>query len=71
MRRIGARKVATLATVSVCALLAGVCLGWRDLAAFAKDLSLAQMAALGPPREGRPGRARRLFRVVYPFAFAA
>ena len=58
MRRIGARKVATLVTVSVCALLAGVRLGWRDLAAFAKDLSVVQMAALGPPREGRPRRDR-------------
>lgn len=55
---IGARKVAALATVSVCALLAGVRLGWRDLAAFAKDLSVAQMAALGLRREGRPRRYR-------------
>lgn len=51
-------SVATLVTVSVCALLAGVCLGQRDLAAFAQDLTVAQMAALGFPREGRPRRYR-------------
>jgi hypothetical protein len=51
-------SVATLVTLTVCAMLAGVCLGQRDLAAFAADLTVAQMAALGLPREGRPRRYR-------------
>jgi hypothetical protein len=50
--------VATLVTLAVCAMLAGVCLGQRDLAAFAADLTVAQMAALGLPRAGRPRRYR-------------
>ena len=51
-------SVGTLVTVTVCAMLADVCLGQRDLAAFAADLTVAQMAALGFPREGRPRRYR-------------
>jgi hypothetical protein len=39
-------------------MLAGVGLGQRDLAAFAADLTVAQMAALGLPRAGRPRRYR-------------
>jgi hypothetical protein len=50
--------VATLVTLAVCALLAGVSLGQRDLAAFAADLTVAQMAALRLPRVGRPRRYR-------------
>lgn len=50
--------VATLVTLTVCALLAGVRLGQRDLAAFAADLTVTQMAALRLPREGRPQRYR-------------
>jgi hypothetical protein len=51
-------SVATLVTLTVCALLAGVGLGQRDLAAFAANLTVAQMAALGLPRAGRPRRYR-------------
>lgn len=50
--------MATLLTLIVCEMLTGVCLGQRDLAAFAADLSVAQMAALGLPRRGRPRRYR-------------
>jgi hypothetical protein len=48
--------VSTLVTVAVCAMLTGVCLGQRDLAAFATGLTSAQMAALKFPRRGRPRR---------------
>lgn len=48
--------VSTLVTVAVCALLSGVCLGQRDLAAFADGLTSAQMIALGFPRRGNPRR---------------
>lgn len=48
--------VSTLVTVAVCALLSGVCLGQRDLAAFAAGLTPAQMTALNFPRRGNPRR---------------
>ncbi len=48
--------VSTLVTVAVCALLSGVCLGQRDLAAFAAGLTAAQMSALNFPRRGNPRR---------------
>ena len=51
-------SVATLVTLAVCAMLAGVCLGQRGLAAFAADLNVAQRAALGLPRVGKPRRYR-------------
>jgi hypothetical protein len=41
----------SLVAVSLCALLCGVCLGQRDLAAFAADLTVNQMAALRFPRD--------------------
>lgn len=41
----------SLVAVSLCALLCGVCLGQRDLAAFAADLTVDQMAALRFPRD--------------------
>lgn len=50
--------LSVLVTVTVCAMLAKVCLGQRDLAAFAKDLTREQMAALGFPRQGKPARYR-------------
>jgi hypothetical protein len=50
--------VPVLVTVAVCALLGQACLGQRDLAAFAGDLTRAQMAALHFPREGKPARFR-------------
>jgi hypothetical protein len=41
----------SLVAVSLCAMLCGVCLGQRDLAAFAADLTVEQMAALRFPRD--------------------
>jgi hypothetical protein len=43
--------LSSLITVSLCALLCKVCLGQRDLAAFAADLTVEQMAALHFPRD--------------------
>lgn len=50
--------VSVLVSVAVCALLCQACLGQRDLAAFAANLTREQMAALGFPREGKPARFR-------------
>jgi len=44
-------KVGSLAAVTVCAMLCKVCLGQRDLAAFARNLTREQMKALGFPRD--------------------
>jgi hypothetical protein len=44
-------RLSSLITVSVCALLCKVCLGQRDLAAFAANLTVQQMAALRFPRD--------------------
>jgi len=41
----------SLVAVSLCAMLCDVCLGQRDLAAFAADLTVDQMAALRFPRD--------------------
>jgi hypothetical protein len=43
--------LSSLVTVTVCALLCKVCLGQRDLAAFAADLTVDQMEALHFPRD--------------------
>jgi hypothetical protein len=52
--------VSSLVAVTVCALLCQVCLGQRDLAAFAADLTDQQMEALGFPRDwSRRGRHYR------------
>jgi hypothetical protein len=51
-------SLSVLVTVSVCAMLSKACLGQRDLAAFAADLTRDQMAALQFPREGKPARYR-------------
>jgi hypothetical protein len=52
--------LSSLVAVTVCALLCQVCLGQRDLAAFAADLTDAQMEALGFPRDwSRRGRHYR------------
>ena len=40
-----------LVALSLCAMLSGVCLGQRDLAAFAADLTVDQMEALRFPRD--------------------
>lgn len=57
-RKKSAFPVATLVTVCVCALLSKACLGQRDLAAFAANLTRDQMAALKFPRVGKPARFR-------------
>jgi hypothetical protein len=44
-------SLASLVAVTVCALLCKVCLGQRDLAAFARNLTREQMKALGFPRD--------------------
>jgi hypothetical protein len=43
--------LSSLLAVSVCALMCKVCLGQRDLAAFAADLTIDQMEALRFPRD--------------------
>lgn len=48
----------SLVAVSLCAMLCGVCLGQRDLAAFAADLTVDHMEALGFPRDWK-SRHRR------------
>ena len=54
--RHGDYAVASLVTVLVCAALCGVHRGQRDLAAFAAELTPAQMLALRFPRRGNPRR---------------
>jgi hypothetical protein len=49
-------SLASLVTVTVCAMWCKVCLGQRDLAAFARNLTREQMKALGFPRD----RSRRI-----------
>jgi hypothetical protein len=44
-------SVASLAAATICAMLCKVCLGQRDLAAFARNLTREQMKALGFPRD--------------------
>lgn len=52
--------VSSLVAVTVCAMLCQVCLGQRDLAAFAADLTDQQREALGFPRDwSRRGRHYR------------
>jgi len=43
--------IPSLVAVTVCALLCKVCLGQRDLAGFARNLTRDQMKALGFPRD--------------------
>ena len=52
----------SLVAVSVCAMLCKVCLGQRDLAAFARNLTREQMKALGFPRDW----SRRIHRYIAP-----
>jgi hypothetical protein len=54
--------LSSLVAVTVCALLCKVCLGQRDLAAFARNLTRDQMKALGFPRD----RSRRIHRYIPP-----
>lgn len=44
-------SVASLAAVTICAMLCRVCLGQRDLAAFGRNLTREQKKALGFPRD--------------------
>jgi hypothetical protein len=44
-------RLESLVAVTVCAMLCQVCLGQRDLAAFARNLTREQMQALGFPRD--------------------
>ena len=44
-------RLSSLVAVAVCALLGKVCLGQRDLAAFAANLTREQRQALGFPRD--------------------
>lgn len=50
-RRRCPHSVSSLAAVTICAMLCGVCLGQRDLAAFARNLTREQMKALDFPRD--------------------
>lgn len=43
--------LSSLVAVTVCAMMCKVCLGQRDLAAFARNLTREQMKALGFPRD--------------------
>ncbi|HOB99972.1 MAG TPA: ISAs1 family transposase [Verrucomicrobiota bacterium] len=55
----GTYRVSSLICLCVSAALCGVHRGQRDLAAFARDLSPEQCAALRLPQRGRPRRYRR------------
>ena len=44
-------RLCSLVAVTVCAMLCKVCLGQRDLAAFARNLTAEQMKSLGFPRD--------------------
>lgn len=44
-------RLCSVVAVTVCAMLCKVCLGQRDLAAFARNLTAEQMKALGFPRD--------------------
>jgi hypothetical protein len=56
--RLGDYSLSSLVTVALCANLSKVCLGQRDLAAFARNMTPQQMAALKFPRRGNPRRYR-------------
>jgi len=56
--RHGDYTVATLVTITVCAMLCGSRRGQRDLAAFAANMTPAQWGALRLPRRGNPRRWR-------------
>jgi hypothetical protein len=44
-------RLGSLVAVTVCAMMCKVCLGQRDLAAFARNLTREQMKAMGFPRD--------------------
>lgn len=55
-------RLDSLVAVTVCAMLCKVCLGQRDLAAFARNLTREQMKALGFPRD----RSKRIHTYLAP-----
>jgi len=61
-RRRGDHSLRSLVAVAVCAILCKVCLGQRDLAAFARNLTREQMIALRFPRD----RKKRIHTYVPP-----
>lgn len=50
-RRCCRHSVGSLVAVTICAMMCKVCLGQRDLAAFARNLTTEQKKALGFPRD--------------------
>ena len=52
-QRKGDHSISSLVAVTVCAMMCKVCLGQRDLAAFARNLTRAQRIALRFPRDFR------------------
>lgn len=50
-KRKAPHSISSLVAVTVCAMMCKVCLGQRDLAAFARNLTRDQMKALGFPRD--------------------
>lgn len=61
-KRKGDHALSSLVAVTVCAMLCKVCLGQRDLAAFARNLTREQMIALRFPRD----RTRRIHTYIAP-----
>lgn len=61
-RRSCQHSLGSLMAVSICALLCKVCLGQRDLAAFARNLTTEQKKALGFPRD----RSKRIHTYMAP-----
>jgi hypothetical protein len=61
-RRRGDHSLSGLVAVTLCAMLCKVCLGQRDLAAFARNLTREQMIALRFPRD----RTKRIHTYIPP-----
>lgn len=60
--RKGDHSLSSLVTVTICAMLCKVCLGQRDLAAFARNLTREQRIALRFPRD----RTKRIHTYIAP-----
>jgi hypothetical protein len=61
-RRCCRHSLGSLVAVTICAMLCKVCLGQRDLAAFARNLTTKQQKALGFPRD----RSKRIHTYMAP-----
>lgn len=61
-RRCCRHSVGSLVAVTICAMMCKVCLGQRDLAAFARNLTTEQKKALGFPRD----RSKRIHTYMAP-----